>query len=90
MLQYKAISGGLGFSDHRARRHIFEFTPSVLISLSLAAGHPLGTCVRVWVSDFVKGHIWGQNLAFTLVEQGQLVKTRDAICNSNLVPQHFS
>lgn len=72
-------------SDHREGQRTFALPLSLLISLAPAAGHLVGTCA----SDSVRGHIWGQNLAFTPADRGTACQTRDTICVPNLISLHF-
>lgn len=72
-------------SDHREGQRTFALPLSFLISLAPAAGHLVGTCA----SDSVRGHIWGQNLAFTPADRGTACQTRDTICVPNLISLHF-
>lgn len=72
-------------SDHREGQRTFALPLSLLISFAPAAGHLVGTCA----SDSVRGHIWGQNLAFTPADRGTACQTRDTICVPNLISLHF-
>lgn len=64
-------------SDHRGGQQTFALPLSLLISLAPAAGHLVGTSV----SDSVRSHIWGQNLAFTPADRGNgLSNQRHDLC----------